>query len=435
MQYIIQERGVSTRHSISHPFSITSEKDGKRIVFGNYTKTDTNGNPISQTSFLGKFKKEEFIENKEEGISVDEIIDTFDQVPEQEAENHFKRFAESKDSLLFNFNQSKSDFFNAMKIKGLEQEEMRLHCFGDIFEFHYHWLESQDMINTMKRCVDKRHPTNRSGEPMPYTCMESFFKEEKEEKEVHNYMVKAREAYFDAVSRTSGKSEEKIAEEVNRTLLKIAEIYVDEHPELVSDHDLSMNFESLRDREVVVENLRRLFCLGCIIDGNKTPTPSYALTVIDSSSNQVRIWLTNRIVLEKIKEEYNEMGGDEKYGKIEHFLTLHDLLIKRHSKNELSIQIVPTIFEDLQGTIIAPNPRYMVMSATIDWLGFINKFNDNLSHYFNLKNVYHPINIIHCQEGKITFRLLDRSEPYQVIDYKPFEYEEESDFDPQFLEI
>jgi len=427
MRYFEEKNGVEIPREVTSHFYVSKETKAKKVVAARFR----NSNPIASEedyAFLGTFYRESFITLEED--QTEDILSLFTDMEESISKTLTDRYTEGKNDLLFSFNQQKSDFFSFIR-KRIAEDEVRIHCLGDIFEFHYHYLTTEDLMETMHRCVDKRHPLNQGGKNLSYICLESFFEEEDE---ITEYMKKCRETYENIVSSNKSIAEEELKKKVNDALVELANEFIERNPHVVNDDELSMSFASLRDREVVVENLRRLFCIGCLSNNCKKKTPNYALTIIDED-DRIKTWVTNSIVINTIKKHYVEMGGDEVFENIEHFLILHDLIIKTNKGNDVTLSVVPTKYKDIEGCILVPNVRYWIMTVAIDWLGYVNKFNDKITNYFHLKNNYCPVSIINASDGKVTFRMIDSDTPYRTIEYKPFESEEEPYFNTDFLEI
>jgi len=418
--YLKNNTGLFVKNNINSCFCVSKQLNNRRMLFGERIPDVPNlnqGSPLfNGYCFLGNLNISNFFGQDDNG---NDVLNLFKQVPDSIESDLVKNYSEVNEDLLFLYNEEKTDFFSSLKVKKIEDEEIRLHCFGDIFEFKYHYINYQDLMKVMERCFCRRFPVVKDEKPIMYICLEHFFKDEPE---VLNYLQESRRIYENFFNNNNEKTD-----------LCINDHLFDFAKKFLENNDKFKNTFKPSDIECVAENLTRMFCLGCFCENTKPPVSNYALTSIDCKTDSIKILVTNKIVIEKIKEEYNTMGGDNKYGKIEHFLAIHDIIFKKTSKTDANITIVPTKYDQLGGSVLVPSTRYMTMCSVVDLLSLINKFNIKIDSVFNLKNVYNPITIINFKEGETTYRLLDKKNAFNVINYNPIEEEENLDF--EFLEI
>jgi len=431
---IVTKKEIKTNFFIgknNETFIVSGEISNSQTVSNDSNLYNNNSNNETEQSnaFLGVFLKDQLILTDED--STKKIEGLFNKMNKETLELFSKKYSESFQEVLFSFNIPKSNFFANCR-KKITEKESRIHIFGDMFKFDYHYISSSDMEKIMKRCVDRRHPSNKEDESIFYVCLEYFFQDEYE---IVNYMKILKNYYNEILSKNVGLEEPEIQKLINSKFIEIATSFAEKCP-YFSKNNENIDPSSERDMEVIVENLRRFFCLGCFVSKEKS-TPAYAMTVIDEK-DEIKILLANSFVIDKIIKEYEKMGGDKIHGSLEYFFVNYDFVVKEEKngrEKELSVKSVPTKYADLEGEILVPSIRYWLMTVCLDILAYLNRFNDKITNYFNIKNTYSPIEIISLKENKMTFRAIVSEKPYITFEYNVPEIEKESDFNVEFLEI
>jgi len=418
MRYIKQEGFAEKIEKIKSPFVCHNAYGDRKILFGDDQLTlEPFGSmqPLPLATFncneiLSLPTMEEYVKN-----DVWSLAEPYTWNNGQVQDLHYYLSASSK--RIFSDEYNTFRFCKNLIIRNIPPTGMRLHFFGDIFEYRYFYLDYDDVKNFHKSLMGENlGGRSRKDSKTKYISINHSFKDEPH---VTHFLDKVTSLYGRIYKKRIKSPHSDDKEEFKTKEGK----YLSEKFGINQINSKYGNgFKTIKE-----ERLKNFYDLGHVMQDGKGYTKNFLLSCLICDSDKVSLFNTNRLALGQIREEFLKFNKDGRYLCIEEFFNDYDVTLKPSSNNNLEIEFVPTKYSRLQGSLLVPNPKFVLLKIILNQLAKVNNYIGSLEDSFHFVKDYHPFKVVTVKKDSVLVRSpKKRSFDYEIKVLPRDEYDKES---------